>query len=211
MPFHTATNIKKYHLILQRKISKDMRSKRVIFRFILGISAGAAGLISLSGCGTTKAVSNPAPQQVAIQAESQPTTPPQQDFVLYPWENDTLTAVGTGLRPEGQLVAQATLSAKNSARINAINNLKQQVRELPVGSDQTVGSIMDTYLLIRRGVEKQLQDAATVSGDVTLNGTYELTVSMPLKPLAELLEKYAITPSEELPPVPDNHGFRPII
>lgn len=191
-----------------------MRSKRMFSQSILGISTGLAGLVLLSGCASTKAVNTtPAPTlgTAALQAQQLPAPPQEPAFTYYPWENDTLQAKGTGVQPEDQKVAFASLSAKNSARINALNNLKQQVRDLPIGSDQSVGSIMDTYLLVRRGVEKHLQSAQTVSDTIAPNGAQEVTINLPLKPLAELLDKYAITPSQELPPIPDNDGFRPII
>lgn len=90
----------------------------------------------------------------------------------------------------------------NAARVAALKDLKIRIRQLPVGTDQTVGSIMDNYIGIRRAIEKQVQQAQVVSEKPVENGGYETTVQTQLQPIADILKNNYITPTGELPKPP---------
>jgi hypothetical protein len=102
------------------------------------------------------------------------------------------------MAPEGMPVPQAEITATNSARVHALTNLKDQVKALPVGSDQTVGSIMDTYITIRHAIEQEIA-TAQVLGSTPFQGGTEVQVQLPLQRTASILQQYQITTDQELP------------
>jgi hypothetical protein len=77
-----------------------------------------------------------------------------------------------------------------------------QMRQLPVGTDHTVGSIMDSYLNVRRAIEKQIQRAETVSEVRVGPSEYEVHLKAPLSPIAQILKQSYITPNDALPKPP---------
>jgi len=140
--------------------------------------------------------SAPATQQVVAAPAPDPNS--------FGWQNETLSAVGRGKAPASTAGAQRQLVARNAARVAAIKDLKAQVRSLPVGSDKTVGAIMDSYLNVRRAVEKELQQAQVVGEQPFERGELEMTVKLSLAGISDLLKQNYITPNEELPKPPDS-------
>lgn len=158
---------------------------------IAGILAGCAQMTSAPKAGTA-ATSAPNPHS-------------------FGWETGAIEASGTGAPPSGVAGPQRVLGARNAAKVAALKSVKTQVRELPISSDQTVGSVMDKYLAIRRAVEKQLQSAEVVSEEQN-DKQYQVRVRLALQPIADMLRQNYINPTEELPAVPtaDDSGVAPV-
>lgn len=171
---------------------------------------GSAALI-LSGCATTAL--SPGKSVLDVQAQRDAAAlnvsqPPAQ-FPPHPtgfaWATQTLRGTGQGRAPEGMPRAQGDVAARVSATAHARAALKQQVRALPVGSDQTVGSIMDAYITLRLAVEQEVNGARVISANPLPDGSTEATVELQMEKVASLFQKHQITPDQELPAV----GERP--
>ncbi len=136
---------------------------------------------------------------------SEPPASAQPNVVLtahpsgFQWAGQTLEASGKGTAAEGVPAVQADLAAKNSARVDALRNLKAQVSGLPVGTDQTVGSIMDSYITIRHAVEQEISRAQDVGSQPLAQGGVDMQVQLPLQNVANILQQYQITTDQELP------------
>ena len=137
---------------------------------------------------------------------------PAPDPNGYPWENESVQGSGRGAAPKSTQSAQRDLAARNSARVAALKDLQMQMRQLAVGSDHTVGSIMDNYLNVRRAIEKQMQQAETLSEVKVGPSEYEVHLKAPLSPIAQILKQSYITPNNALPKPPVQHtgGSQPL-
>lgn len=171
---------------------------------VILLAIGALTL-TLAGCSSTALPPGKSVLDVAQAKNSAPlaTQTPQTNFPGHPtgfdWAQQTLKASGQGATPEGMPAAQASLTASNAARIHALTNLKSQIKRLPVGSDQTVGSIMETYITIRHAIDQEIA-TASVSGQRPLpTGGLEIQVTLPLQNVATILQRYQITTDQELP------------
>jgi hypothetical protein len=149
-------------------------------------------LAALAGCSSVSAPSHTA---AAVPAPAPNTTG-------FDWAINSISATGRASAPGGTSAAQKQLAGLNAARVAALKDLKIRIRQLPVGTDQTVGSIMDNYIGVRRAVEKQIQQAQVVNQQPLESGEYETTVQTQLQPIAEILKNNYITPTEELPKPP---------
>lgn len=157
----------------------------------------------LSACSTTALP----PGKSIINTGNDNNTPPVGGQVAaYPsnpggfaWANQSLKATGQGQAPEGMPTVQAGLAAKNSARVHALTNLKAQIKALPVGTDQTVGSITDGYITIRHAVEQEIAQAQDAGSRQVSPGTTEVEVQLPLRNISNILQQYQITTDQELP------------
>ncbi len=165
----------------------------------------ALGAIAiLSACSTTALPPGKSIINTSSAIEPSANTYVQQAaFPAHPsgfeWAGQTLKASGQGAVPEGMPAAQAEMTARNSARIGALTNLKTQVRALPVGTDQTVGSISDSYITIRHAVEQEIVRAQDDGSSSLAQGGIEMQVQLPLQNIANILQQYQITPDQELP------------
>ena len=117
----------------------------------------------------------------------------------FTWAQQTLTATGRGKAPGGMPAVQAEQAAASSGRIRALAGLKDQVKDLPVGSDQTVGSIMNTYLTIRHAIEQEIAIAPNAGQQRNADGSVTVQVAMPMQGIADILHRYNITTDQELP------------
>jgi hypothetical protein len=161
----------------------------------------------LAGCATTALSPGKSVLDVQAARDAQALNVSNQQqpaaFPSHPsgfgWATQTLQAVGQGAATEGMPTAQREVAARNSATLHAKANLKEKVRALPVGTDQTVGSIMNTYITLRLAVEQEIA-AAKVTGLRPLpNGQTEVQVELPMQNTATLLAQHHITPDEALP------------
>lgn len=121
----------------------------------------------------------------------------------FSWAGQTLRATGEGTAPEGMPRAQRDIAATNSASANAKANLKTQIKALPVGTDQTVGSIMGTYSPIRIAIERELEAAPIVRSGAGAGGNTTAEVEMPMDKVAGILQQHRITTDQELPTTDD--------
>jgi hypothetical protein len=157
---------------------------------LLTAAAAASAMLLFSGCAQVST----APHAAIITPAPDPNS--------FPWQNTTLTASGRAEEPAGRSSAQRAIAGQNAARVAALKDLKIRVRQLPVGTDQTVGSIMDNYINIRRAIEKQIQKAELVSQQQIETGEYEVQLQITLQPIADILNQNYITPTGELPKPP---------
>lgn len=144
---------------------------------------------------------NHAAQSIGQPVANASFTPHPSGFA---WANQNLEATGSGRAPEGVSGPQHTVAARNAAMVQALTNLKEQVRALPVGSDETVGSIMKSYMTIRVAVEDEIAKAQPHTVSPRPDGSTEVQVSLPLAPIAEILQDYRITTDQELPEAIDS-------
>lgn len=168
-----------------------------------GLFLALSSALLLSGCAQ---LSGPSSAHTTVPA-------PAAEAGGYGWEGNVLEATGRAEAPEGTAAFQRSLVARNGARVAALKSLGQQVRALPVGSDLTIGSVMDTYLNVRRAVEKEVQKAEEVSERPDGSRGFEVQVRLPLAPIADILKQNHISPTEELPKPPsrgDETGVAPI-
>ncbi len=177
----------------------SMYFKPVLKPAVLAMVAG--GL--LSACSTTaispgKSIINTSNSAGQSMNATQPAAYPAHPSG-FEWAAQTLKASGQGAVPEGMPTNQAEMTAKNSARIRALANLKAQVQALPVGTDQTVESIMTTYMTIRHAVEQEIVRAQDTGSAPLAHGGIEVQVQLPLQNIANILQQYQITPDQELP------------
>lgn len=161
----------------------------------------AAGM--LSACSTTALPPGKSIINTSNASDPLANAQPAAAFPAHPsgfeWAGQTLKASGQGTVPEGMPVVQAQLASKNSARIQALSNLKTQVMALPVGTDQTVGSIMGSYVTIRHAVEQEIVRAQDTGSAPLAQGGIDVQVQLPLQNIANILQQYQITPDQELP------------
>lgn len=167
----------------------------------------ASFCLVMAGCSSTALPPGKSVLDVAQNKAQDPLAPltqPVQSPVNttgFDWEYQVLSAAGRGTAPEGLPAAQAELAATNSARVHALAKLQDQIRQLPVGTDQTVGSIMDTYLTIRHAVEQEIAVAPLAGQQPVPGGGIEVQVSMSMQNIAKTLQQYQITTDQELPAV----------
>ena len=129
---------------------------------------------------------------------------PQAAFPAHPsgfdWAGQTLRATGEGKASNGMPKSQRQLAANTSAAAHARASLKEQVKGLPVGTDQTIGSIMNAYSPIRLAVEREVESAKVISNTPGSNGaSAEAQVELPMQSIANILQQHQITPDQELP------------
>jgi len=128
---------------------------------------------------------------------------PQAAFPPHPsgfdWATQSLRATGQGTASEGMPAAQRDVAARASATAHAKANLKEQVKALPVGTDQTVGSIMNSYITIRVAIEQEIAGAKVIGTSPSPTGPVEAEVEMPMQKIATILQQHQITPHQELP------------
>jgi hypothetical protein len=130
------------------------------------------------------------------------TAAPAPDPNSFQWQTATLSASGRGSAPSGTSSAQKAIASQNAARVAALKDLKIRIRQLPIGTEKTVGYIMDNYLGVRRAIEKQIQQAETVGQQELESGEAEVQVQTQLQPIADILKQNNITPTEQLPKAP---------
>lgn len=114
------------------------------------------------------------------------------------WEKQVLSGTGQGTAPAGMPGVQADMAATNAARVQALTQVQDQMKKLPVGTDQTVGTIMHTYLPIRRAIEQELSQAQVVSQQPTASGV-QVQVNLSMENVARILHQHNITTDQELP------------
>jgi hypothetical protein len=68
---------------------------------------------------------------------------------------------------------------------------------------------MDENLGIKRAIETHVQSAQTVSAQEVSPGVYEVRTRLALKPVADILRQFHITPSNLPPPPPGFEGNAP--
>ena len=158
-------------------------------RWIVRIVLVSAGIAALAGCAGTAATSR-----------QQARTPDPNEF---PWKYDAVEAVGTADSPRAVTSdLQRVMIGQQAAKTAAIANLKKQIASLRVTPDHTLGAIMKQNLGVKVAVEQRLQSADVLSQQRTADNGFEVRVRMPLKPIAEVLEKQYITP-EGVPAMPE--------
>ena len=193
-----------------------MMQRPSVLRSTLSLVAVAVGCVGLAGCSSTAL--SPGKSVLDVQAardssalavsQSAPSFPSHPSG--FDWANRTLKASGQGSAAPGMPRAQQDVAASTSAAAHARASLKEQVRALPVGTDQTVGSIMNTYGAIRLSVEREIESARVTNTKPGINGTAEAEVELPMQGIANILQQYTITPDQELP-APNAAGVSNII
>jgi hypothetical protein len=93
------------------------------------------------------------------------------------------------------------MAGKLKAKRAAIATLRQRVAQLPVTPDQTLGTVMNSNIGIRRSVEAALDKAQIVWEQEVSPGVFEVRVRTPLNPVADILEQNFVTP-ENAPAAP---------
>lgn len=167
--------------------------------------AVCASMILFAGCASTALQPGKSVLDVAQAKQGVPLANLQDYQNLpaqpgeFPWAHSTLKATGQGTAPEGMPVSQAELTAVNSARVQALTNLRSQVKGLPVGSDETVASIMDRYITIRHAIDQEINHAPVAGQRPLTQGIMEVNVELPLANIAAILQRYQVTPDQELP------------
>jgi hypothetical protein len=155
-----------------------------------------AALFALAGC---------------AELTSRPTSGGLAAGSPYTWAAESVEATGAGAAPSSiDAEPQRSLAGKLKAKRAALGALKQRVGRLPVNHENTLGSVMDANIGVRRSVETYLDTAEVVSEVETAPGTWEVRVRARLAPVARILTENFITPDdvppprggeEELPPV----------
>lgn len=159
---------------------------------------------TLAGCSSTALPPGRSVLEVS-EAKNNTALASQQNGALavhpsgFEWAPQTLQATGHGAQLPGMTGPQSDLAASNSAKAHALVNLKSQVKRLPVGSDQTVGSIMDTYITVRHAVDQEIASAQVLATRPLPDGRTEVQVGLPMQNIATILQQYQITPDQELP------------
>ncbi len=141
----------------------------------------------------------PAPPVVSVSAES--VLPSDPD--AFPWETQTLQAFGSvedASPSSGAAIPQRALAARNRAKTAAIRDLREQIAQLPVNEEATVGAAMDTVISLKRSIEIAVNRAELAGEEPLAGGGVRVRIDFPLAPVAEVLRQYYITPSEPLPP-----------
>jgi len=161
--------------------------------------------VSLAGCASTALQPGKSVLDVqdARNSAALNNLQSQTAFPAHPsgfdWATQTLRATGQGTAAEGMPAAQRDVAAQASATAHAKANLKEQVRALPVGTDQTVGSIMNSYITLRVAIEQEIASAKVIGTRPSFSGTTEAEVEMPMQQIATILQKHQITTDQELP------------
>ncbi len=120
----------------------------------------------------------------------------------FAWAGDTLESAGTGSAPRSIATEpQRSMAGKLKAKRAAIASLRQRVAQLPVTPDQTLGTVMNSNIGIRRSVEAALDKAQIVWEQEVSPGVFEVRVRTPLNPVADILEQNFVTP-ENAPAAP---------
>jgi hypothetical protein len=187
------------------------------WNFASRVLAACAGATLLAGCATTALSPGKSVLDVQAQRDAQALNVSRQApaFPSHPsgfeWASRTLQASAQGNAAPGMPASQRELAAQNSATLHAKASLKEQVRALPVGTDQTVGSIMDTYITLRLGVEQEIAAAKVTGTRPENNGSAEVQVELPMQKIATLLQQHQITPDQALPAAGDKPAGVPDI
>jgi hypothetical protein len=184
-------------MLLQRKTATGLVS--AVFASFCLLLAGCSSTALPPGKSVLDVAQNKAQDPLAQVNQPLQSTSSATGFA---WEQQVLSATGKGSAPEGIPPAQAGLVASNSARVHALAQLKEQIKDLPVGTDQTVGSIMNTYLTIRHAIEQELA-SASITGQRQLASGMEIQVTMSMQNVARILQQYHITTDQELPAAGD--------
>lgn len=103
------------------------------------------------------------------------------EMTSYEWGKDTMRATGFGVAPQGGNPGQQKLMAERAAKINAINNLMLQIRNLPVEQGKNVGHYLPSTWQPKGFVEESKEHQA--------DGVCVMTVSMPLEEVWQVVQE----------------------
>lgn len=97
------------------------------------------------------------------------------------WINDQLNATATA--PNAGSKLHTSLTAERQARAK----LAEQVKRLPLGTGQTIGSAAETYPAIHDAVERTLKRARIYKSDYHSDGSVEIKIALNLRDLWQAL------------------------
>jgi len=96
------------------------------------------------------------------------------------WGSNVITATGTGIVPPGTRGAQAKALAKRAAIVDAQRQLVEAVNGVQVDAETTVEQMILTSDVVRTRVSGTLKGAVVVSENFAADGSYEVTMALPL-------------------------------
>lgn len=106
------------------------------------------------------------------------------------WSSQTATVTGYGAPREGAPPGQARLLAMRAARLDAMRKLSEQIQGLELTSSTKVKDFVTEHDEIRTRTQAMVRDAQETSSRINPDGTAEVTLSLPLNQVYELVRPY---------------------
>jgi len=174
----------------------------MVLVFLLSVLGGCATtprteIIRVKGYGTAKDI---APPSVPRPEVSEPL---QLD-----WAKERITAVGNGAPPETAVnEAQARLMARRAAQLDALRNLAEKIKGIHITSRTLVRDFITESDEIQSRVEAIIKGAKIIEEKERDDGSWQVTVSLDMAPLAELVSE-SFKERRQAPP-PDSQRIIP--
>ena len=96
------------------------------------------------------------------------------------WNTNVITVTGTGLPPRGAVGAQARVWAKRAAIADAQRQLAEAIDGVQVDAETTVEQLTLASDIIRTKISAKVKGARVVAENFNSDGTYEVTMQMPM-------------------------------
>ncbi len=120
------------------------------------------------------------------------------------WRQEEALATGVGAPPEEAMNdAQRQLMARRAAQLDAYRNLAEQIMGLQIDSSTTVRNFVTESDEINSRVQALIRGAQIVDEKELADGSWEVTMRLPLAPLASVVQEgyETVPPSPEGQPV----------
>ena len=115
------------------------------------------------------------------------------------WNDSVVTAVGTGIAPNGTTGAQARVLARRAAIADAQRQLAEAVNGVNVDAETTVEQMAVTSDIVRTKVSATLKGAKIVSENITSDGAYEVTMQLPMFGTSSIAQAVLPPPEVKVP------------
>ena len=131
---------------------------------------------------------------VKIPEEALPSPPPSvtsPEKIDTKWARHALESVGMGERTSGVSTGQSFLIAKQTAFENALRNLAEQIKDVRLSSNLTLGDLLAQDESLRIKVTNAMRQAKVIKKEKTDDAGYAVTLKFNLS----LIEEYIELPS----------------
>lgn len=97
------------------------------------------------------------------------------------WDNGTIVATGMGVAPANAVnVAQARAMARRAAIVDAYRQMAETISGVNVTSESTVENFITQSDVTRTKVNAMIKGAKVIKEEMTKDGAYEVTMSVPM-------------------------------
>lgn len=115
------------------------------------------------------------------------------------WNTGVITATGAGIPTTGTVGAQARMTARRAALVDAYRQLLEMTKGVQVDAETTVEMMMVTSDVVRTRVSGVINGARIIKENYTADGGYEVTLQIGMFGQNSLAETVIERPTEIVP------------